>query len=141
MGEPDPPSATDTKHHKTNTTKQHHTCITRTTQNHYMLQYEHHKHQASIYCFRTNLGRIQDLKRKCMELKLYLPGSPGGSKRKKKKKDCGCCALLYRSPNFPLDLPDGVSKAPEFVFGLHEGTTLQICYANTHCTGFRTIVN
>ena len=25
-------------------------------------------------------------KRKCMELKLFLPGSPGGSKKKKKKK-------------------------------------------------------
>ena len=31
-------------------------------------------------------GRKLVHKRKCMELKLFLPGSPGGSKKKKKKK-------------------------------------------------------
>ena len=59
-------------------------------------------------------GRKLVHKRKCMELKLFLPGSPGGSKKKKKM-------FLTR-----LDYKNKVKNAAQLIVCFHPSCSLYV---------------
>ena len=58
------------------------------------------------------LAMVLEVKRKCMELKLFLPRSPGGSRKKKKKKVLRCGCKEAKTPS-PTGMPHSTSSTDE----------------------------